>query len=157
MRAAALAIALVAAAAPAQAAFNPVDFFRGRTHGEGMLKVIFQSSKQITVDSEGRMEKDGSLLLEQVVHEAGKPARTRYWHLRQTGPHSFEGTLTDAASPVRVDVEGERVRIRYKGKDHLDFDQWLTPVGPKQVNNAMRVKRFGITVAHYDEVIRKLD
>lgn len=156
MKALALAIA-VAAATPAQAAFNPVDFFRGHTHGEGTLKIIFQASKKITVDSVGHAEKDGSLLLEQVVHEPGKPARTRYWRLRQTGSDRFEGTLTDAASPVRVDVEGDRIRIRYKGKDHLDFDQWLTPAGPKQLNNSMRVKRFGITVAHYDEVIRKLD
>jgi len=147
----------LAAAAPAQAAFNPVEFFRGHTHGEGTLKIIFQASKHISVDSVGRTEKDGSLLLEQVVHEDGKPPRIRYWRLRQTGPARYEGTLTDAASPVRVDVEGDRIRIRYKGKDHLDFDQWLTPAGPKQVNNAMRVKRFGITVAHYDEVIRKLD
>ena len=157
MRIPGIAIALVAVAMPAQAEFNPVEFFRGRTHGEGTLKIIFQASKHIIVDSVGRAEKDGSLLLEQVVHEPGKAPRTRYWRLRQTGPAQFEGTLTDAASPVRVDVEGERVRIRYKGKDHLDFDQMLTPVGARQVDNAMRVKRFGITVAHYDEVIRKLD
>ena len=55
-------LALAAAAAAAQAAaFNPVEFFRGRTHGEGMLKIIFQSPKTMTVDSEGFSEKDGSL------------------------------------------------------------------------------------------------
>ena len=52
---------------------------------------------------------------------------------------------------------GERVRIRYKAKNHLDFDQMLTPAGPRQVNNRMRVRRFGITVARFEEVIRKLD
>jgi uncharacterized protein DUF3833 len=109
------------------------------------------------VDSEGFTEKDGSLLLKQTIHEPEKPARIRYWRMRQTGPHSFAGTLTDAAGPVRVDVDGDQVRIRYKGKDHLDFDQLLTPAGPKVVNNHMRVKRFGITVAHFDEVITKLD
>jgi hypothetical protein len=148
---------LVAVAAPAQAAFNPVEFFRGRTHGEGTLKVIFQAPKQISVDSIGREEKDGSLLLQQTIHEPGKPARIRYWRLRQSGPNRYEGTITDAASPVRVDVAGERIRIRYKGKNHLDFDQWLTPAGPHRVDNHMRVRRFGIIVAHYDEVIRKLD
>jgi hypothetical protein len=153
----ALALLLVAAAVPSQAAFNPVEFFRGKTHGEGTLKIIFQASKQMSVDSEGRAEKDGSLLLEQIIHEPGKPPRTRYWRLRQTGPNRFEGTLTDAAGPVRVDVAGERVRIQYKATNNLDFDQWLTPAGPKEVKNAMRVRRFGITVAHYDEVIRKLD
>jgi hypothetical protein len=152
------ALVLIAAlAVPAQAAFNPVDFFRGRTHGEGTLKVIFQASKRISVDSEGRAEQDGSLLLEQVIHEPGKPARTRYWRLRQTAPDRFEGTLTDAASPVRVDVARRGLRIRYTGKDHLNFDQMLTPAGPSQVRNQMRVKRFGIVVAHFDEMIRKLD
>jgi hypothetical protein len=77
--------------------------------------------------------------------------------MRQTAPDRFEGTLTDAASPVRVDVTKSGVRIRYKGKDHLDFDQMLTPVSPVEVHNEMRVKRFGITVARYDETIRKVD
>ena len=153
----AVAALLLVAAAPAHAAFNPVDFFRGHTHGDGTLKVIFQSSKQIKVDSFGRSEKDGSLLLTQTIHEPGKPSRDRAWRLRQTGPNRFEGTLTDAAGPVRVDVSGEGVRIRFKGKNNLDFDQMLTPDGPRQVRNKMRVKRFGLTVAHFNEIIRKLD
>ena len=122
MKALLLAIALLAAA-PVHAAFNPVEFFRGRTHGEGTLKVIFRSPTHIQVDSEGSTEKDGSVVLKQVIHEPGKPPRTRYWRLRQTAPNVFEGSLTDAASPVRVDVTKNGVRIRYTGKDHLNFDQ----------------------------------
>ena len=68
--------------------------------------------------------------------------------MRETGPNRFEGTLTDAASPVRVDVRRSG-RIRYHGKDHLNFDQWLTPAGPTRVNNEMRVRRFGIIVARF--------
>ena len=64
-----------------------------------MLKIIFQSAKKMTVDSEGRAEKDGSLVLEQVVHEPGKPPRTRYWKLRQAAPDRFEGTLTEILVP----------------------------------------------------------
>ena len=77
--------------------------------------------------------------------------------MRQTAPNRFEGTLTDAATPVRVDVMKKGIRIRYTAKDHLNFDQMLTPVSSKEVRNKMRVKRFGITVANYDETIRKLD
>ena len=148
---------LLVVAAPAHAAFNPVDFFRGHTRGEGTHKVIFQSAKTIKVESFGRAEKDGSMIIEQTIHEPGKPARSRAWRLRQTGTNRFEGTLTDAASPVRVDVAGDSVRIRYKAKNNLDFDQLLTPDGPRQVRNKMRVKRFGLTVAHFNEIIRKLD
>ena len=152
-----VATAMLLAAATPEVAFNPVEFFRGRSHGDGNLKVIFQRSKAIAVDSLGRDEKDGSLLLEQVIREPGKPARTRFWRLRETAPGRFDGTLTDAAGPVRVDVTGHKVRIRYQGKDHLDFEQWLAPAGPGRVTNSMRVRRFGFTVARFEEVIRKLD
>jgi hypothetical protein len=157
VRTALAAAILIATAAPADAAFNPVEFFRGRTHGEGTLKIIFQSPKRMTVDSEGTAEKDGSLVLKQVVHEEGKPPRIRFWRLRQTAPHRFEGTLTDAASDVRVDVTDKGVRIRYTGKDHLNFDQLLTPVSATEVHDRIRVKRFGITVARFEETIRKVE
>ena len=49
------------------------------------------------------------------------------------------------------------IRIRYTAKDHLNFDQLLTPVSASEVHNSMRVKRFGITVARYEETIRKVD
>ena len=157
MRAAVAATMLLVAAAPAHAGFNPVEFFRGKTHGEGMLKIIFQSPKKMTVDSEGRADRDGSLVLEQVVHEPGKPPRTRYWRLKQTASDRFEGTLTDAATPVRVDVMKDGIRIRYTGKDHLNFDQLLKPVSDTEVRDQIKITRFGITVAHFEETIRKLD
>jgi hypothetical protein len=157
MKIEAAAIVLLVAATPTQAAFSPVEFFRGKTHGEGMLKVIFQSPKKMTVDSEGRADSDGSLVLEQVVHEPDKPPRTRFWRLKQTAPDRFEGTLTDAASDVRVDVTKDGIRIRYTGKDHLNFDQLLTPVSGTEVRDQIRITRFGITVAHFEETIRKLD
>lgn len=148
---------MIVAVALAAAALNPIEFFRGRSHGEGTLKVLFQKPKRISVDSEGRVQPDGALLLTQVIHESGKRARTREWRMRQTSPTRFDGTLTDAAGPVRVELVGQRIRINYTGKDHLAFEQWLTLAGPRQVNNRMRVKRFGITVAQFNEVIRKLD
>jgi hypothetical protein len=145
------------AAVPAQAAFNPVEFFRGRSDGQGTLKVIFRSPERIQTDNLGRSDNDGSLVLQQVIHEPGKPPRTRYWRLRQTAPGRFEGTLTDAAGPVRVDVAKDGIRIRYTAQNHLNFDQLLTPVSATEVHDLIRVRRFGITVARFDETIHKLD
>lgn len=138
-------------------AFDPVEFFRGRTHGEGTLKAIFQSPKTLTVDSLGYEDEDGTLVIKQVIHEPAKPARTRFWRLRALGGGRYEGTLTDAASKVRIEQTGETIRIRYQARDRLNFDQVLTPAGPREVTNRMKVKRFGITVARMDEIIRKLD
>ena len=148
-------IALLLAAAAAQ--FDPVEFFRGRTQGIGTLKAALQKSKTIRVDSVGKKQKDGALLLTQTIHEPGKPPRTRTWRMRRDGPNRYSGTLSDAKGPVRVTVEPGAIRIRYRDKDNLDFDQRLTPAGPRQVSNRMTIKRFGIRVATFDEVIRKLD
>lgn len=97
------------------------------------------------------------LVIKQVIGESTKAPRTRYWRLRQIAPGRFSGTLIDAASPVTIDQRGDPIRIRYRAKDHLDFDQVLRPEGPETVRNQMRIKRFGLIVARVDEIIRKLD
>jgi hypothetical protein len=97
------------------------------------------------------------LLLTQTIHEPGKAPRTRTWRMRKEPAGRYSGTLSDAKGPVRVDVEPAGIRIRYTDKDNLDFDQRLTATGPRELRNRMTVKRFGIRVATFDEVIRKLD
>ena len=152
----ALAIALATAPAPAEP-FDPVAFFRGRTRGEGTLKAAFSKPKTIIVDSIGSAAKDGALVLTQTIHEPGKQPRTRIWRMRRDSPGRYSGSISDAIGPVRVDAEPGAIRIRYKDKDRLDFDQRLTPTGARQLRNRMTIKRFGVTIARYDEIIRKLD
>ena len=123
----------------------------------GTLKAVLQKSKTIRVDSVGTEQKDGALLLTQTIHEPGKAPRTRSWRMRREGLNRYSGTLSDAVGPVRVTVEAGAIRIRYRDKDDLDFDQRLTATGPRELRNKMSVKRFGIRVATFDEVIRKLD
>ncbi len=148
-------IALLLAAAAAQ--FDPVTFFRGRTQGVGTLKAAFQKPKTIRVDSVGTEQKDGALLLIQTIHEPGKAPRTRTWRMRREGRDGYSGTLSDAKGPVRVNIEPTGIRIRYRDRDNLDFDQRLTATSPRELRNKMTIKRFGIRVATFDEVIRKLD
>lgn len=150
-------IALLLAATAIAAQFEPVEFFRGRTRGEGTLKAAFSKPKTIVVDGVGTAAKDGALVLTQTIHEPGKPPRTRTWRMRRDSPGRYSGNISDAVGPVRVDVEPSAIRIRYKDKDRLDFDQRLTLTGARQLRNRMTIKRFGITVARYDEIIRKLD
>ena len=152
----ALVLAL-SAAAPTQPKFNPVEFFRGHSVGRGELKILLQSPLRVDVKSEGRTEKDGTLLLIQRVHQQGQKERTRYWRLKRQSATHFTGTLTDAAGPVAVDVVGNRARIRYRMKNRMSVEQWLTPAGYNLVNNQMRVRRFGVVVARLNETIRKLD
>ena len=157
MRFGVLAALALCITAPAFAAFDPVEFFRGKTEGKGRLKILFESSKRVDVKSEGYVEKDGTLVLSQLVHQEGEKPRQRYWKLRRTSPTRFTGTITDAAGPVTVDVVGDKARIRYTMKNHMTVEQWLTPAGERTVNNRMKVRRFGLVVARFTETIRKLD
>ncbi len=58
---------------------------------------------------------------------------------------------------MRVDVTKDGIRISYTGKDHLTFDQLLKPVSETEVRDEIKITRFGFTVAHFEETIRKLD
>ena len=138
----------------------PLDFeqfFRGRTQGEGALKVLLKPPKRIRVESAGVIAKDGTLVLTQRIDEQGERPRIRQWRLRRTGPTRFEGSLTDAVGPVVVDLVGDRARIRYEMKNKLRVEQWLSAGGPKTLHNEMRIRRIGLTVARVKETIRKLD
>lgn len=146
---------LLAAAAAAQ--FDPVAFFRGRSQGTGTLKAVFQKPKTIRVDSLGTDQKDGTLLLTQTIHEPDKAPRTRTWRMRKEASGGYSGTLSDAKGPVRVTAEPGGIRIRYTDKDNLNFDQLLTATSPRELRNRMTVKRLGIRVATFDEIIRKRD
>lgn len=145
----------VEAAAPA---FPVARFFSGRTEGEGVLSVMLSGSRAIRVSSRGRSEADGTIILDQVIHEEGKPARSRTWRLREVAPGRYVGTLSDAAGPVAGAAASNRLHLRIPMRGGMQADQWLTlaPDG-RSARNVMRVRKLGITIAALDETIRKLD
>ena len=139
-------------------AFPVMRFFEGRTEGRGTLKVMMKAPVPIAVESRGRVEPDGSLVLVQKILEGNKPARTRSWRMREISPGRYTGALTDAVGPVSVQAKGSRLHISYRMKGGLDADQWLTLApGGRSAHNQMTVRKFGLSVATVEETIRKLD
>lgn len=138
--------------------FSPLRFFEGRTEGQGEVKVVFKSPYGVRVHGKGRIEPDGSLVLVQDVEEAGKPPRHRNWHIRETAPGRFAGTLSDAIGPVLLEVIDGRFHIKFRMKGGIGIEQWLTAApGGATVHNSMVIRKFGITVAKLEEIIRKID
>ncbi len=158
-----LSLALVGCggAAPAAAApvtFNPLEFFTGPSRGEGTLKVMTKSSVPIRVESEGRPDGKGGIILDQTIHEGSKPARQRRWSLRPTSPTTMTGTITDNPGPVKGRLDGNRLLLNYTMKGGLNAEQVLTiQPGGRSLVNRMTVRKFGIVVAHVNEVITKGD
>ncbi len=136
--------------------FDPVAFFTGETEGRGRLKVMFSRAKSIHVSGHGMLQGDGVLVLDQTVTTEGDHAKSRQWRIRQTAPDHYVGTLTDASGPVRLDVTGSRMRIRYHAKGGLVFSQVLTLQPGGQVSqNVMRVRKLGMVVATVRETITR--
>lgn len=148
--------ALLLAAAVAD--FDPMRFFAGQTRGAGTLKVLLRARVPIAVRGAGRIERDGTLVLDQVVAEGRKPARTRQWRLRRVAPGRYVGTLSDARGPVTGKVDGNRLHLRFATPGGFAIQQWLTlaPDG-RSAANRLEARRFGITVATLDERITRVD
>jgi hypothetical protein len=150
---------LVLAQAPAAAGLSaPERFFLGRTEGVGVAQIIFSGRRQVRVRSQGRLAADGALLIDQVVHEEGKPPRRRHWRLVRGGGHSFTGSVTDARGAVAGEIRGNVLHIRYRSADNVSIDQRITiQPGGRTARNQMTFHRFGLRVATLDETIRRLE
>lgn len=146
---------LLQAVAPLSA---PEQFFIGRTEGNGVVHVVLSGRHGVRVRTRGRMEPDGALRLDQVVEEEGKPARRRTWRLVRSGNNRFTGTISDARGPVTGSVAGNVLLLNYRSSEGPSVEHRITirPDG-RTAHNLTRFRRFGLTVATVDEVIRRLD
>jgi len=153
------AVAILAAAAPATSTqpFDLQAFFTGRTHAENDLKIIFHGPTKLIVDSVGHRQ-GNEFIQTDIVHEGSKPARTRVWRTHEIAPGHFGGTLTDATGPVDILVHGNSVVIRYQMKGGLDIFETMQPESDgRTLSNHVVAKKFGLTFAHVDGSIRKID
>ena len=146
---------LLLAAAPTA----PEHFFVGRTEGSGTVNMALSGSHKVRDVSRGRLDRSGSLILDQMVYEEGKPARRRSWRLVRSGPNRVSGTISDAVGPVTGDVRGNVIHLRYRAREaNAQVEQWITlHPGGRTASNRMVFKKFGFKAATLVSTIRKLD
>ena len=157
----ALALAACGATAPPEAteqgeAFDPVAFFTGRSHGDGLLDQVMKGRRRVTVDSVGKLDANGALTLTQRIAMEGDAPRTRVWKFRQVAPGRYGGSLSDASGPVETLTVGRAIRIRYPMKGGLKVEQWLVALpGGRTLDNRLTVTKWGMRVASLRERIEK--
>ena len=153
------AAALLLAASAQAPKLDMTAFFAGRTHADNVIKIAFHAPHKLIVDSVGGHNKEGEFILIDTVREEGKPVRTRVWAMRAVGPDHFTGSLSDAMGPVDVIVRGDSATISYVMKDgHLRISQQIQLQSDgKTLSNHVVAKKFGVTFAHVDGTVRKLD
>ena len=147
----------LAAPAGSQTPARPIAFFEGTTVSEGMLKVAFADATRTRSVNRGTIGPDGTLALVQRVEDEGKPPSERRWRIRQTGPGTYSGTMSDASGPVTVDQVGSRYRFRFRMKGSLSVEQWLAPhADGRTADSSITIRKFGLTVATSTGTIRKV-
>lgn len=146
-------------ASPGAPPFDAVGFFTGHSTGVAELKVLLHRREAVLVESEGRVGDDGTLVLDQTVTQGAKPPHHRRWRIREVSPGHYAGTLTpDATGPVRGLASPGRLRLAYPMKGGLQVEQNLVaaPDGGS-AHNVLVVRKYGMVVAAFEEVIRKDD
>ena len=143
---------------PHNETFDVEAAFLGRTEDVGSLKIMFAPRRSMHVRGQGWLEDDGTLVLQQLVEQAGKRSVLRIWRINEVAPGHYAGTLTDAAGPVLLDIRGDRLQIRYTLKSGgTTAEQWLTKQADGSIANHMTFKRLGVRVATLSETIRRID
>ena len=135
---------------------DPLRFFEGRTEYVSTMKLLARKPYRSRTIGDGEIHRDGSLRLVQRVHDEGKPAHERRWHMSRVGPGRFAGTMSEAKGPVTVaEIDGP-YRFRFKMKGGVSVEQWLTPVSQDAARSRLTVRKLGITVGRSEGTIRKL-
>ena len=148
---------VLATPAGSQTAVRPLDFFEGTTVSEGTLKVALKDPVRTRSVSRGSLEQNGTLVLVQRVEDQGKAPYDRHWRIRQTGPRTYSGTMSEASGPVTVEQVGARYRFRFKMRGNLSVEQWLAPLADgRTASSNITIRKFGIVVATSQATIRKV-
>lgn len=136
----------------------PEQFFVGRTEGQAVVNMLLRGRHAVRDRSRGHMDRDGALVLDQIIEEEGKPVRRSNWRLVRVGPNRFTGTITDARGPVAGEVWGNVLHLRYRTVQGVSVEQWITlHPGGRTAHNHMTFHRFGLSVATLDGTIRRVD
>ena len=134
------------------------QFFIGTVEGSGTVNIMLSGRHAVRDRTSGRRDREGALILDQVVEEEGKPARRRTWRLARAGGNRVTGTISDARGAVTGTIDGNSLHLRYRMAEGPSVEQRINlQPGGRTALNRMTFRRFGIRVATVETVIRKVE
>ena len=141
-----------------QQEFTPRNGFAGRSEGNGSLRLFFGRPHPFHVESYGFDRPDGTMQLDQTITAQGRRPYDRSFVIADVGSHQYTGTLSDAAGPVTLQTDGNRLVLRYRFKGPLVVHQTLvlSPDG-RSIDNRGRMTLLGIPVGRLQETIVRKD
>ncbi|MBW8785930.1 MAG: hypothetical protein JF593_15075 [Novosphingobium sp.] len=152
---AAIALATAASSQPITRDADPLAFFSGRTVGSGTLKVVLHHGQPTSTVSNGTIL-GNQLVLRQTVKIGSEPARAREWRLARVGADGVAGSMTEASGPISGKLVNRELVLDYGMQGGMQVHQLIRfAADGMRAENHMAIRRFGMTVGHLDEEIRR--
>lgn len=131
-----------------------MDYFHGQTRGWGIVQDRFGNLKrQFVVDIDGRLDKEGNLVLaEDFSWDDGELSR-RVWTISRTEAGSLRGRADDVIGEASGGAAGNVLNWKYKLELVIDgsswvvsFDDWMFLQPDGILLNRAEMSKFGIRV-----------
>ena len=142
-------------------AFDPIVFFTGHTASWGVIENrAGDPSNIVTTDCVGQADgPDGLHMSQHVTTASGTTLRD--WHMRRTGPDSFQATASDMVGTAKGERSGRvfhwhwtlATRPGQSWRD-VDFEQWMYLMDGGTMVNRTAVRKAGILLAQVTEQFR---
>jgi hypothetical protein len=146
--------------------FNPIQFFNGDTSSNGVRENRSGDPvAQVFTHTSGKMT-GGTLHLEQDLRFVSPEKTTtshRTWQLRQTGPHTYQGTANDIIGTATGEAHGNTFHWSFPlalspGNPFttIRMSQWMyfQPDGKTMLNHST-ISKAGIVVSQVTETFAK--
>ncbi len=142
--------------------FDPVTFFTGHATSWGVLENRGGAPTGIvTTDCQGTAEgTDGLHMIQHVVVD-GKDT-PRDWHMRRTGPHTFEATANDMVGTAHGEAQGRVFHWSWvlatkpgNGLRNVLMDQWMSYEDNGSMVNRTSISKLGFVLAEVTEQFQR--
>lgn len=139
--------------------FDPVVFFRGRAHSWGVLENRSgQPTDIVRTETSGEAEGADGLHMMQTLYVGSDAPQQREWHMRRTGPGTFEATANDMVGTAIGTAAGPAFHWQWTlatapGNDlkNVVMDQWMYLYDDGSMMNRTTVRKLGIVLIEVSE------
>lgn len=140
-------------------AFDPIGFFTGHTHSQGVIESRSGSPTEwIVTDSHAETDPSGRLRMAQSLSFQDGSKQQRNWTLWRSGPDRFEATANDMVGTAHGETNGrvfhwQWVLARSPGNDlmNVTMNQWMYRLDDGSVMIRTTVTKLGIILAEVSE------
>lgn len=144
-------------------AFDPVNFWTGKTHSWGVIENGDAAPTSIiTTTTDSTPEGAGLHMIQHVRHDGQDSVRD--WHIRRLGKHTFEATANDVVGAARGTTSGRTLHWKWTLATHpgnpllnVTMDQWMYLSDHGTLLNRTIITKLGVRLAEVSEQFERDD